>query len=71
MTLHDEQVFMQGMVLGAALAFWQAKQAFAELDHRLQRLERELAPRPRIVGRLVPVGWRCGRRMFHVMGRFG
>jgi len=70
MTSRDEQVFAQGVLFGAALAAHQARQELGELDQRLQRLERERRspPRPRI--RLIPAGWRDGRRAYHI-GRWG
>ena len=64
----DEQLFAQGMVVGAALAHYQLDGELAELTQRIRKLERsrqrqpQPQPQPRI--RLLPAGWRDGRRTF-------
>jgi len=63
MTAREEVIFAQGMMLGAALTWCRASQAFVELDRRLARLERLRAYR-RSLARLVPAGWRDGQRLF-------
>jgi hypothetical protein len=71
MTPHDQEVFAQGALFGAALACWQYRQAFTEIDKRLQHAESVLMPRARIAARLAPVGWRSGQRLYCIRGHFG
>jgi hypothetical protein len=69
MTPRDEHLFAQGMLLGMALVACGQHEAFAEIDQRLQRVERALRPPPRPRYYFVPAGWLRGRRTFFVVGR--
>lgn len=68
---HDEYIFVQGLLFGAALAAHQARQELGELGQRLARVERDFRSPPRPRYRLVRAGWRDGRRAYHIAGRFG
>lgn len=71
MTSHDEQVFVQGVLFGAALAAHQSRQELGELDQRLARVERDFRSPPRPRYRLAPAGWRDGQRLYRIAGRWG
>lgn len=66
MTPRDEYLFVHGLVVGAALAVCEGRREIDQLDERLRRVERAQEP-PRIVGRLVPVGWRRGQRVYQIV----
>jgi hypothetical protein len=68
MTPREKELFVQGMLFGATLAFAQERQAVAAFDERIKKVERQFVrPQPRI--RLVPAGWRDGRPVFFA-GRY-
>ena len=69
MTPRDEQLFLQGMLLGAAMLAYQQQQELALIDQRLQRVEGKLRPALRILQRLVPAGRRDGQRVYRIAGQ--
>jgi hypothetical protein len=71
MTPREQHAFAQGAMVGAMLAYAQAQQELVELDQRLRRVEHTFQPLARryrvlqrLVGGLVPVGFRDGERVF-------
>lgn len=68
MTPHDQYVFVQGVLYGAALQACRQQHEFAEFDQRLQKVERGFVPVMRFLRRLVPV---TDRRDGHRVYRLG
>jgi hypothetical protein len=76
MTPSEQHAFAQGVVVGAALAYAQAQQELAAFEQRLRHVEQTFRPLvhrlrllSRIVGGLVPIGWRDGERIFAARSR--
>lgn len=66
MSPREQQAFMQGVLLGAAMIAHQQRQEIAALDQRMRRVERWLWSALRIMRRLVLVGRRNGQRIYRM-----
>ena len=62
----DEQVFMQGVLYGLALAACRQQHDLTLLDKRITNVERSARPALRMLRRLVVVGRRDGKRIYRM-----
>lgn len=62
MTTRDENLFVNGLLVGAALMAREQQDQLAELDARLRKMERELPARL-----MMLVGRRNGQRTYRII----